>query len=183
MAALLRVFHAQNSPLTVDELVQFLDDLNVCHASLVAFFNIDSKESADTEIAELTSSRLYPYSVVAEPRPFDELSVARININSPGWLEFFGAIRPFQFLIELYKEYNSHQQWKTENRIIEERSALELEMLRIEVLEKKIEVLRKHDVSEDVIQRLVMSLVARPSGKLLAQNPTFSITEMPKDII
>jgi hypothetical protein len=182
MAEPLRVYHAQHSPLTVNQIVKFLGDLNKCYASIVIFFNIDSKESAEEVVATLVSSRLNSRLVVDKSTQFDSLVVRSININSPGWLEFLGAIKPFEFLIDLYKEYNSHQRWKRENRITEQKAGLEVEVQQIDVMEKKIAFFRKHGVPEDLIQQLVVSLVAKPSQRLIEQNPNFNVNDIPRDM-
>jgi hypothetical protein len=99
--------------------------------------------------------------------PEDHLQVSSIIINSPGFWEFLGSLNP----LEVLRKYlcDRHERLKDQtyrNRIEEEKGELENEKLRMQVVEEKVNLLRKLGVPEDKIRNAVFKHVIRPLSML-----------------
>lgn len=98
-----------------------------------------------------------------EPYPKDQLEIARISINSPGWVELVGALNPLQQLREYLRdrhERRTDRSWRHETE--KEKALLENAVLREQAERERISTIRdfydllEHmDVSPEARQRIL----------------------------
>ena len=99
--------------------------------------------------------------------PADRLSISKVNIQSPGFWEFFGSLNPLQQIREyLNDRHERNKDKKYRSRQEEELGDLSIMEKKNNIISQRIEILRGLGYSETEIRQLVMNLVIEPLNKL-----------------
>jgi len=95
--------------------------------------------------------------------PEYKLEVKRIQIESPGFWEFLGALNPLQQIREyLNDRHKTRQDREYREQAERERLLLENELIRRQIWEKENSVFGEHGFSDDEIRRLIWVYVSQP---------------------
>jgi hypothetical protein len=99
--------------------------------------------------------------------PSDRLSINKVNIQSPGFWEFFGSLNPLQQMREyLNDRHERKKDKKYRSRQEEELGDLTIMEKKNNILNQRIETLRGLGFSETEIRQMVMSMVIEPLNRL-----------------
>jgi len=99
--------------------------------------------------------------------PSDRLTITKINIQSPGFWEFLGSLNPLQQIREYIKDRHERKKDKKyRSRQEEELGDLSIEEKKNNILNQRIEILRKLGYSETEIRQLVLTMVVEPLNKI-----------------
>ena len=99
--------------------------------------------------------------------PSESLMINRVNIQSPGFWEFLGSLNPLQQTREFLKD--RHERNKDKNyrsRQEEELGELSIMERKNNIVNQKIEILKRLGYSEAEIRQLVTSMVLKPLNQL-----------------
>lgn len=95
--------------------------------------------------------------------PGDRLQLSRINIQSPGFWEFLGALNPLQQIREYLKDRHERKKDKAyRNRQEEEKGELEILTQRDGIINRRIGMLRELGYTETEIRQFVFLMVTQP---------------------
>jgi hypothetical protein len=95
------------------------------------------------------------------------LTLEKVNINSPGFWEFVGALNPLQFIREYLKDNHERKKDRKYREEDEEKLAdLQIQLKEIEVIEKKAKLLKELSATEEDIDILISELLAKPLKEL-----------------
>ena len=122
-------------------------------------YNDTTNYGRSRKIKSLMSIR-HPDQIV---HPQDRIILNKVNVESPGFWEFFANIIP----LETIRKYinDRHERIKDKNYRInqeKERGELENEKLRLEVIQKKTDLLKNLGVPEDKIRIAYFKHVLKP---------------------
>lgn len=92
--------------------------------------------------------------------PDDRLHITKVNIQSPGYWEFLGNINP----LEKIRKYLNDRHEREKDR--KYRNRQEQEKGDLEIVDKKIELLKKMGYSETEIRQLATTMVTNPLRQL-----------------
>lgn len=99
--------------------------------------------------------------------PEDRLRLKSVVIESPGFWDFLGNINPFEVLRKyLCDRHERRRDAAYRDRQEEERGEMELERLRTQVVQEKVELLRSLGVPEEKIRQKVYTYITEPLRKL-----------------
>jgi hypothetical protein len=99
--------------------------------------------------------------------PNDRLVISKVNIQSPGFWEFLGGLNPLQQIREYLND--RHERKKDKNyrsRQEEELGDLSIEEKRNNILNQRIDMLKKAGYTEIEIRQLVNAMIITPLNKL-----------------
>ena len=103
--------------------------------------------------------------VVADSYVFtnERLLVVRVELGSPGFWEFLGALNPLEVTRKYLDDRHRRRQDRAYREGQEERQlGLENDLREIEVIRRRLEVARESGVPETMLQPLLQQLVGRP---------------------
>lgn len=124
-----------------------------------------------------------------------QLKIVSININSPGDFNFLGLPDPIQSVTNLIHEINEQRRWKQEFKrtTLESKHRMRLEKKKddrdeieqiqrielndLEILSRKIQLLKDTGNSPEQIQQYVNSFLLTPIKRLVDRNPKFKLKE------
>jgi hypothetical protein len=99
--------------------------------------------------------------------PSDTLKINKVNIQSPGFWEFLGALNPLQQIREyLNDRHERNKDKKYRSRQEEELGGLSIMEKKNNIVSQRIEILKGLGYSETEIRQLVSSLIIEPLNKL-----------------
>ncbi len=157
----------------VEEIRRFLTDLEDTYNNLLAFdlLILDIENSKRRKFPFHWKERFYyretPYSEILNfgdsILPQDQLIISRINVNSPGFWEFIGSLNPLQQIREYLKDRHERRKdrdWREKAQ--KDQMNLNNELLRTQLIEKRVEILRSAGFSENEIRSLLNKHLVRP---------------------
>ncbi len=99
--------------------------------------------------------------------PDERLVISKVNIQTPGFWEFMGAINPLEQIGKYLRDRRKRtKDCRYRNRQEEEIRDLEIMRKENKAIQGRIRILKKLDYNEDEIRRLLMSMVVKPLNKL-----------------
>lgn len=106
--------------------------------------------------------------------PDDQLAIARISIQSPGWVELIGSLNPLQQLREYLKDRHERAKDKEWRSAAErDKAYLELEILRTQAERERVgaisdfyELLERMELTEEERQRILWDRLGGPMMRL-----------------
>jgi len=99
--------------------------------------------------------------------PSDRLVISKVNIQSPGFWEFLGGLNPLQQIREYIKDRHERKKDKDyRSRQEEELAELSIEEKRNNIINQRIDMLKKVGYSEIEIRQLVTAMVITPLKRL-----------------
>lgn len=99
--------------------------------------------------------------------PDERLVISKVNIQTPGFWEFMGAINPLEQIRKYLRDRHKRtKDCRYRNRQEEEIRDLEIMGKENKVIQGRIRILKKLGYNEDEIRRLLMSMVVKPLNKL-----------------
>jgi hypothetical protein len=99
--------------------------------------------------------------------PSDTLIINKVNIQSPGFWEFLGALNPLQQIREyLNDRHERNKDKKYRSRQEEELGDLSIMEKKNNIVSQRIEILKGLGYSETEIRQLVSSMIIEPLNKL-----------------
>ncbi|MDK9699577.1 MAG: hypothetical protein OEM52_05470 [bacterium] len=169
-----------NVIVSVADTARFLIALDNAYNNLVAFeFLVDR---ARTKYGEQTSSNRYILTDAIEGKqrriapigriqdiiaPELRLLVGQVEIHSPGFLEFIGSLNPLEQIRKYMQD--RHERKKDiafRNREEEKRLVLQNVASELEIVQKKVTILKQLNVSDDSIVRILNQHVNQPLNLL-----------------
>ncbi len=122
-----------------------------------------------------------------------QLKIGSININSPGEFTFFGLPDPIKSITDFVHEINDHRksnkQFKQNQIEAEHRMKIErkkdkreeqehlqkMELNKLEILSRKIQILKDTNHTAEEIQKYTNTLLLNPTKRLVERNPKFTL--------
>lgn len=99
--------------------------------------------------------------------PSDRLVISKVNIQSPGFWEFLGGLNPLQQIREYIKDRHERKKDKDyRSRQEEELGELSIEEKRNNIINQRIDMLKKVGYSDIEIRQLVTAMVITPLKQL-----------------
>ena len=99
--------------------------------------------------------------------PNDRLVISKVNIQSPGFWEFLGGLNPLQQIREYIKDRHERKKDKDyRSRQEEELGDLSIEEKRNNIINQRIDMLKKLGYSDIEIRQLVTAMVITPLKEL-----------------
>jgi hypothetical protein len=99
--------------------------------------------------------------------PSDRLVISKVNIQSPGFWEFLGGLNPLQQIREYIKDrYERKKDKDYRSRQEEELGELSIEEKRNNIINQRIDMLKKVGYSDIEIRQLVTAMVITPLKQL-----------------
>lgn len=117
---------------------------------------------------------LPPHQDVRDVLPEYRLELARVSIQSPGWIEVLGAVNPLREIREYLKDRHERRK-DCEYREAAEKDRLQLEneLLQRQILEKengilreRVELLKEAGASDDEIRQIIWASLGQPLSRL-----------------
>jgi hypothetical protein len=106
---------------------------------------------------------------LADPFVFanERLLVFRVELRSPGFLEFLGALNPLEVIRKgLNDRHRRRQDRQYREREEARQLGLENDLREIDVIARRLEVARGHGVPEEALAPLLQQLIERPMNQL-----------------
>jgi len=167
-----------SAKISVQELDKFINSLNSSFLGALLFNPYEKQVNTELIKQFLDVYPKHQHTLKNEvihqfiPDSSDYWYINKISINSPGILEFIGALNPLNFLQEIFKEYHQHKKAMKELAIAEQQSSLEARLKEIEIVKKRIELLKEAGINQRAIKSLVMYTIVEPN-LLLLENKKF----------
>lgn len=99
--------------------------------------------------------------------PEDRLRISSVVIKSPGFWEFLGNMNPLEVLRKyLCDRHERNKDIAYRNQHEKEKNELKNEKLRMDVVQEKIDILKKIGVPEEKIRKTVFNHVVQPLSEL-----------------
>jgi hypothetical protein len=99
--------------------------------------------------------------------PSDRLVISKVNIQSPGFWEFLGGLNPLQQIREYIKDRHERKKDdKYKSRQEEELGELEIEEKKNNIINQRIDMLKKAGYTKTEIRQLVTKMVITPLKQL-----------------
>lgn len=99
--------------------------------------------------------------------PADRLWIKSVDVNSPGFWEFWGSINPFEILRKyLCDRHERKKDIDYRDRQQEERGELEIEMMKLGVVKIKSDLLKEIGVPNEKIRKVLYAHVIQPLKRL-----------------
>jgi len=99
--------------------------------------------------------------------PSDRLVISKVNIQSPGFWEFLGGLNPLQQIREYIKDrHERDKDKKYRSRQEEELGDLSIEEKKNNIINQRIDMLKKAGYTDNEIRQLVTAMVIIPLKKL-----------------
>lgn len=99
--------------------------------------------------------------------PNDKLTISKVNIQSPGFWEFFGASKSLEQIREYLNDRHERQKdRKYRNRQEEELGDLEIQDKKDKLTSQRIDILKKAGYNDIEIRQIVNSMINLPLNKL-----------------
>jgi hypothetical protein len=102
--------------------------------------------------------------------PTDELLIQGIRLESPGWVEIIGKLNPFRAIRDILIVIRD---WPSKRR----RGEIENDILAVEVIRKKVELMQAMGMSPLQIRRLVIRAAIEPLRPVIAITERKLITD------
>ena len=156
---------------TVKEVISFLSDLDTAYNSIFAFHRSTRLIYYWWYDSGFPSPPFLPFGPSTDLMlPDDRLSIRRIQLDSPGFWEFLGALNPLlqirEFLNDRHKRRQDREYREQSER---ERLSLDNEMIQRQIWEKdnsilqgRISILRDIGLSDDDIRAIIWASVGKP---------------------
>jgi hypothetical protein len=149
---------------TVAETAAYLNALDSCYIHLATFHQwVDDIADGDWRHWAPFPLPWYPVLPDVGAPPDVPLRVSAVQLQSPGFWEFFGALLPLETLRKyLADRHDRRKDRKWRDAQEAERARLENERLRTQVVSDRVEMLRKVGVPRSIIRRALVAHVIQP---------------------
>jgi hypothetical protein len=147
--------------------VAYLQALESAYNNLYALEVLVKEAVGEPEVRYWSSRKRAAIKPVKEPEklvlPQDRLLLTAVSIQSPGFWAFLGALVPLETIRKWVAD--RHERGKDaayRTRQEEQRGALEIEKLRVEVAQRKVDLLKSAGIPEEQIRKVLTAHLYEP---------------------